>query len=127
MPGCGTVCAAASHGDKLRAAPCSARSFSMSSISGWTLATLTLLLIWPVHNAILAAIFSWWQPRPRREMTDREPRLQFWIMIPALNEERVVAATVRAALALDSRDTPVRVLVVDDGSTDSTPQILAGI
>ncbi|AHH99351.1 glycosyltransferase family 2 protein [Kutzneria viridogrisea] len=87
---------------------------------------VALLLVWPLHNLVLAG-FAWWRPRPGRTTPDRPPALRFWIVVPALNEELVVAATVRAALALDSERTPVRVLVVDDGSTDATPEILASI
>lgn len=87
---------------------------------------VALLLLWPLHNLTLAA-FAWWRPRPGKRLPEGEHGLRFWIVIPALNEERVVEATVRAALALDSPDTPVRVLVVDDGSDDATPDILRGI
>ncbi|MBM7860376.1 glycosyltransferase [Lentzea nigeriaca] len=59
-------------------------------------------------------------------MSSRHP-LQYWIIIPALNEERVVANTVRSALALDGARTPVQVVVVDDGSDDGTPHVLAEI
>ena len=56
-----------------------------------------------------------------------EPRT-FWIVVPALNEERVVGQTVRAALALSGpAGTRTRVLVVDDGSDDGTPDVLAAI
>lgn len=93
---------------------------------GWWVAAFALLLLWPMHNAVLA-VFAWWRPRLEPGRTAQVPALQFWIIIPALNEERVVAATVRSALALHSAGTPVHVLVVDDGSTDGTPEILAGI
>ncbi|NKQ52533.1 glycosyltransferase [Amycolatopsis sp. K13G38] len=97
----------------------------MSGLSTWLIVGLALLLAWPVQNTVLAA-FAFWRPRPDVH-NGPLPQLRFWIVIPALDEERVVAATVRAALALDSPQTPVRVLVVDDASTDSTPEILAAI
>lgn len=53
--------------------------------------------------------------------------MEFWLVIPALNEERVIAPTVAAALDLDTPGIPVHVVVVDDGSTDRTPAILDGI
>ncbi|MDX8053639.1 glycosyltransferase family 2 protein [Lentzea sp. BCCO 10_0798] len=87
---------------------------------------LVLLVFWPCYNLVLA-LFVWWRPKPGGpEVPSRHP-LQYWIIIPALNEERVVANTVRAALALDGARTPVQVVVVDDGSDDGTPRVLAEI
>jgi cellulose synthase/poly-beta-1,6-N-acetylglucosamine synthase-like glycosyltransferase len=87
---------------------------------------LVLLVFWPSYNLVLA-LFVWWRPKPGGpEVPSRHP-LQYWIIIPALNEERVVANTVRSALALDGARTPVQVVVVDDGSDDRTPQVLAQI
>jgi cellulose synthase/poly-beta-1,6-N-acetylglucosamine synthase-like glycosyltransferase len=87
---------------------------------------LVLLWLWPAHNLLLAG-FSWWIPRPpHRSATGRTP-LSFWIMIPALNEERVVRNTVLAALALATPETPVRVLVIDDNSDDRTFEVAASI
>src|SRR4029450_2822830 len=52
----------------------------------------------------------------------------YWIIVPCLNEERVVANTVRNALALEGpTGTTTRVLVVDDGSDDETPVIVSAI
>lgn len=59
--------------------------------------------------------------------TDGTPE-HFWIIVPALNEERVVGNTVAAALTLGGfGGTLTRVLVVDDGSDDRTPDVLAGV
>ncbi|SHG81890.1 glycosyltransferase [Streptoalloteichus hindustanus] len=92
--------------------------------SAWSWLLVALLLAWPAHNLVLAA-FGFRVPRPRRPPSRRP--LHFWIIVPALNEELVVGNTVRAALALDAPYTPVRVLVVDDGSDDRTPEVLAAI
>ena len=57
-------------------------------------------------------------------MTDSErPRLTFFF--PAFNEEENVAETVRRALAEVGPlvDGSIEVLVVDDGSTDRTPDL----
>ncbi|HEY7271238.1 MAG TPA: glycosyltransferase [Actinoplanes sp.] len=60
-------------------------------------------------------------------VTDGTPE-HFWIIVPALNEERVVGNTVAAALTLGGYGgTLTRVLVVDDGSDDRTPEVLAAI
>ena len=107
----------------------------MSEALWWIVLSTALLVAWPAHNAALAC-FAWWRPRPARsgpralatrDLPKGPKNLRFWIVVPALNEERVVAATVAAALALDSATTQVRVLVVDDGSDDATPRILAGV
>lgn len=48
-----------------------------------------------------------------------------FIMIPALNEEAVIAATVEHVLNLDTPpDCQIEVLVINDGSTDNTQQVL---
>jgi len=92
------------------------------------------LTAWPAYNLALV-LFSVQESsltgRHRRNdaatPTGHEPRT-FWIVVPALNEERVVGRTVGAALALSGpAGTRTRVLVVDDGSDDGTPDVLAGI
>ena len=86
---------------------------------------IALLVTWPVYNLGMAALALWPTRGPAR--VDTGQILHFWIMIPALNEAAVIRNTVLAALALDSPTTRVRVLVVDDGSDDATPDILDGI
>ncbi|GGM65092.1 glycosyltransferase family 2 protein [Dactylosporangium sucinum] len=93
-----------------------------------------LLALWPAYNLALV-VFSAGDSataahRRRRDAiapNGNEP-LTFWIVVPALNEERVVGRTVSAALALTGPvGTRTRVLVVDDGSDDGTPDVLAAI
>jgi cellulose synthase/poly-beta-1,6-N-acetylglucosamine synthase-like glycosyltransferase len=98
----------------------------MSDTTQFATFMLVLLVFWPSYNLVLA-LFVWWRPKPGGpEVPSRYP-LEYWIIIPALNEERVVANTVRSALALDGARTPVQVVVVDDGSDDRTPHVLAEI
>jgi cellulose synthase/poly-beta-1,6-N-acetylglucosamine synthase-like glycosyltransferase len=98
----------------------------MSDTTQFATFMLVLLVFWPSYNLVLA-VFVWWRPKPGGpEVPSRHP-LHYWIIIPALNEERVVANTVRSALALDGARTPVQVVVVDDGSDDRTPHVLAEI
>ena len=93
-----------------------------------------LLTAWPAYNVALVLFATQGASsagRHRREdavaTTGHEPQT-FWIVVPALNEERVVGRTVGAALALSGpTGTRTRVLVVDDGSDDGTPDVLAGI
>ncbi|HEX6870813.1 MAG TPA: glycosyltransferase [Micromonosporaceae bacterium] len=85
---------------------------------------LVLLLAWPAFAVVMAAVATALSPRPGR--ADSGGR-DYWIVIPALNEAKVIARTVQAALALDSTRAPVHVLVVDDGSDDATAEVLRGI
>lgn len=61
-------------------------------------------------------------PRAGDRCRDAAPRVS--ICIPTYQGERYLAETVRSALAQDSDD--FEVVVLDNGSTDRTPQILAG-
>jgi 1,2-diacylglycerol 3-beta-glucosyltransferase len=85
---------------------------------------LVLLVSWPAMNLVMALLA--WMPRrvPRRL---GGPSRQYWIVIPARNEAKVIHRTVTSALAWDSATAPVRVLVIDDASDDATPQVLATI
>lgn len=81
---------------------------------------LVLLLSWPVLTLAMAAIATLRESVPEPGGGLRH----YWIVIPALNEARVLQHTVQAALALHSARCPVRVLVIDDGSDDETPEVL---
>lgn len=81
---------------------------------------LALLLAWPAFALVMAAVAAFPQPLPEPAGRGRN----YWIIIAALNEDKVIRATVEAALALHSEQAPVRVMVVDDGSDDETPQVL---
>jgi 1,2-diacylglycerol 3-beta-glucosyltransferase len=93
------------------------------------LAGLVLLVAWPAYNLVLV-IFSL-RERAGTERykveTGHEPRT-FWIVVPCLNEERVIETTARAALGLvGPAGTRTRVLVVNDASDDGTAQVLDSI
>jgi 1,2-diacylglycerol 3-beta-glucosyltransferase len=83
-----------------------------------------LLLAWPIYNLVLSVLGSR-TPRPSSAMATEQSC--FWMVVPALNEELVIAGTVRSLLALEVPDIQLRVLVVDDGSTDGTSAVLDGI
>jgi 1,2-diacylglycerol 3-beta-glucosyltransferase len=108
----------------------------MSAADSWYLVVVgyAVMLAWPVSTLALVSFAVRYvashrsAPNPgSTEQSDGTPE-HFWIIVPALNEEVVVGNTVAAALTLGGPGgTVARVLVVDDGSDDRTPQILAAI
>ena len=46
------------------------------------------------------------------------------ILIPAHNEEKVIGATIESMLKLDYPKKKLRIIVINDGSTDSTKKII---
>src|SRR3954470_24065514 len=95
---------------------------------------MALLVMWPLYNLVLVAyatVAQWSAARRDKHgacaPSGHEPEV-FWIVVPCLNEERVVGQTVRNALGLQGPPgTRTRVLVVDDGSDDDTSGVLAAI
>ncbi|WP_370449869.1 glycosyltransferase family 2 protein [Cellulomonas sp. PhB143] len=59
-------------------------------------------------------------PRPARPVRGRASQQRVAVVVPAKDESRRIAATVRAARAIPHVD---MVLVVDDGSTDNTQDV----
>src|SRR3954449_5948773 len=84
---------------------------------------LAFVALYPVMTAALwiagGLVFRLWEERPGDPWAEPE---RGWpgvsILIPAYNEEAVIATSVRAAL--DSAYPQLEVLVLDDGSTDGT-------
>ena len=97
-------------------------------------AGLALLIAWPLYNLTLVMMATRAQSADRRSRrndaatpTGNEPET-FWIVIPCLNEERVVGRTAAAALALSGpTGTTSYVLVIDDASDDGTAAVLSAI
>ncbi|MFI7596647.1 glycosyltransferase [Actinoplanes sp. NPDC049681] len=108
----------------------------MTASDSWILVVVgyAILLAWPVSTLGLVSFAVRYMASHRQavvtrslERGDGTPE-HFWIIVPALNEEVVVANTVNAALSLGGHGgTLARVLVVDDGSDDRTPEVLAAI
>jgi 1,2-diacylglycerol 3-beta-glucosyltransferase len=106
----------------------------MTASDGWYLVVVgyAIMLAWPVSTLALVSFAVRYVAAHGTRPTAASPRNgtpeHFWIIVPALNEEVVVGNTVAAALALGGPGgTLARVLVVDDGSDDRTPDVLAAI
>ncbi|REE95521.1 bifunctional polysaccharide deacetylase/glycosyltransferase family 2 protein [Thermomonospora umbrina] len=63
--------------------------------------------------------------RAKENVPDPDPP-RVSVVVPAYNEEMSIEATVRSILDSDHR-APIEVIVVDDGSTDDTARIVAGL
>src|SRR5690349_5722735 len=108
----------------------------MTASNSWYLVIVgyAVMLAWPVSTVALVTFAVRYVASHRNaavsaalENGDGTPE-HFWIIVPALNEEVVVGNTVKAALTLGGPGgTLARVLVVDDGSDDRTPEVLAAI
>ncbi|GAB2600282.1 N-acetyl-glucosamine transferase [Paractinoplanes abujensis] len=105
-------------------------------MSGWLIlvAGYAIMLSWPISTVALVTIGVRYVASRRQDLVARSLQHgdgtpeHFWIIVPALNEEVVVGNTVKAALGLSGPGhTLARVLVVDDGSDDRTPEVLAAI
>ncbi|MBO2455626.1 glycosyltransferase [Actinomadura barringtoniae] len=103
--------------------------------SSWLVDGLTLLFgIAAVLTAIRLATLLIFarvhvgRVRRARVRRDRRPRPPYHppvsVIVPAYNEEAGIAATIRSLLGTDY-PAPVEVIVVDDGSSDRTPEIAA--
>ncbi|MBJ7459135.1 MAG: glycosyltransferase family 2 protein [Thermoleophilaceae bacterium] len=84
--------------------------------------TIILMFLWTVVLFVRGQNSRRHAPEQNQALADEFT----WVfMVPALNEEVTIADSVERLLAVEVRDK--RILVIDDGSEDSTPQILAGI
>lgn len=86
------------------------------------LVTIILMFLWTVLLFVRGQ-------RARRDAPDADRELAAsytWVfMVPALNEEVTIADSVERLLGVDTPNK--RIVVIDDGSEDRTPEILAGI
>jgi len=94
-------------------------SFLVQTFLYWAFLTAIGLgaarVLWVTSLALIAA-------RRERPLPDR-PELSVSVLIAAYNEHNVIAHTIEAALA--GIHAPIEVIVVDDGSTDGTPEVIA--
>ncbi len=80
-------------------------------------------LIYPA-GIILLARFRGSEPAPEQNAAESGSLPAVTLIIAAYNEERVIEAKIRNSLELDYPKERLHILVVSDGSTDSTPQIV---
>jgi biofilm PGA synthesis N-glycosyltransferase PgaC len=73
---------------------------------------------------LLLGLLSTIRPRPVHEQ-DIFPRATF--IIPAYNEEKTIGEKIRNTLAIDYPSDRIEVLVVSNGSTDRTTEIVRGV
>jgi 1,2-diacylglycerol 3-beta-glucosyltransferase len=108
----------------------------MSAADSWIFVVVgyAIMLAWPVSTLGLVSFAVRYVASHRNATFTKAVALgdgtpeHFWIIVPALNEEVVVGNTVAAALSLSGPGgTLARVMVVDDGSDDRTPEVLAAI
>src|SRR5437016_2094139 len=82
----------------------------------------TVLLAWTyVLYPLVLTVLARLAPRPTRSDARPEPTIS--LVIPAYNEEDVIAAKIENALALDYPAEKLEVIVASDGSDDETEAI----
>ncbi len=87
--------------------------------------SLALLIYTYVGYPLILWIWGIRYPqRTGREVPDDWPRIS--IMLPAFNEESSIGATLESLLRLDYPANKRQIMVVSDGSTDRTNEIVAG-
>jgi cellulose synthase/poly-beta-1,6-N-acetylglucosamine synthase-like glycosyltransferase/peptidoglycan/xylan/chitin deacetylase (PgdA/CDA1 family) len=77
-----------------------------------------------IARAVLMAILAIFSKREqsREPVPDIDPNRFVSVLIPAFNEARVIESSIRRVLA--SEDVQLEVIVIDDGSTDGTSEIV---
>jgi cellulose synthase/poly-beta-1,6-N-acetylglucosamine synthase-like glycosyltransferase/peptidoglycan/xylan/chitin deacetylase (PgdA/CDA1 family)/spore germination protein YaaH len=94
-----------------------------------TMMALSLALVWlfylaislGIARALIMTALAWLQSRKKRsDPPNFEPSVS--VIIPAYNEERVIAASVARVLASDYPE--LQVIVADDGSKDGTSRVI---
>ncbi len=96
------------------------RFLAAAFVIGLTLGALRFLFVF------VLALVQARRDRRRRGLTGPIPALA--VIVPAYNERAVVCATVRSVLAAEPKDAAgFQVVVVDDGSSDDTAQVVRAV
>ncbi|NMH91118.1 glycosyltransferase [Pseudonocardia bannensis] len=91
---------------------------------GWLLIVAVVLIFLRLLVVIVLAVRHRRQRRPDRWSWGRPVTGPVSVVVPAYNERECIASTVRSLLASDH---PIEIVVVDDGSTDGTADIVEGL
>ena len=91
-----------------------------------TLLTLYFFIFATLYNAILLSTIAL-HDRNKHSFEGEVQEHLFSLMIPCRNEEAVITQTIRALMNVDYPGHKLEVLVVNDGSTDSTENIVRGL
>lgn len=97
-----------------------------STGSGWALSALILIGALPILSSVIGYLLLITHSRSShydRAEPSHQPRVT--VLVPAWNEAAVLVHSVDRMMALDYPQDRLRLVVVDDASTDATPQILA--
>ncbi|WP_214365398.1 bifunctional polysaccharide deacetylase/glycosyltransferase family 2 protein [Pseudonocardia sp. H11422] len=93
-------------------------------VLGWLLLAAVVLIFLRLFVVVVLAARHKRQRRPDRWTWGRPITEPVSVIVPAYNERECIASTVRSLLAGDH---PIEVVVVDDGSTDGTADIVEGL
>lgn len=87
--------------------------------------------VWGIYFCLFVALYfevflliSFLEKRPQKKssrLPNRYPNVS--IIVPCFNEEQTIEGTLRSLLALEYPKTKLEIVVVDDGSTDSTLEV----
>ena len=94
-------------------------------MADWFFLTLTLLLAY-IYGGYLLLLFLLAKLMPRRHSYDERHEPTLTLVISAHNEEEVIGAKLLNAFEMDYPPEKLTILVVSDGSTDGTDQIVRG-
>ncbi len=77
-----------------------------------------IYLIW------LGLLIVFGQSRYAQVVTEFDSKYQLWILVPALNEAPVILATIQRFLVETKTLPMIKMLIIDDGSSDQTFSIV---